>query len=60
MSDYMYCMIEIAFDNLDEVKQTISKLLNEYWLLVVRWLKVIVNGIENMSEKKVNIVFTFM
>lgn len=25
----MYCMIEIAFDNLDEVKQTISKLLNE-------------------------------
>ena len=29
VSDYMYCMIEIAFDNLDEVKQTISKLLNE-------------------------------
>lgn len=25
----MYCMIETAFDNLDEVKQVISKLLDE-------------------------------
>ena len=25
----MYCMIETAFDNLDEAKQVISKLLDE-------------------------------
>lgn len=28
-SDYMYCMIEVAFNNLDEVNKTVSKLLNE-------------------------------
>ena len=29
VSDYMYCMIETAFDNLDEAKQVISNLLDE-------------------------------
>ena len=29
VSDYMHCMIETAFDNLDEAKQVIFKLLDE-------------------------------